>query len=157
MAADLAAGEIAERRRAADEAKVERDRVEARLLRADEMFLDGQIEDDSYRRLKAKLVGERERAARLFETLTVGEAGALPVALDDVTAACDLAEALPRVWANAEAEHDAQALHDLVGSIAPGKLTFEGGSVRTLGDGGLLGSEAPKTKDAGSTSEPASW
>lgn len=156
LVVDLAAGEVAERRRAITEAAAERERVEARLLRADEMFLDGQLENDSYRRLKAKLVGERDQTARLFETLSAGEADVLPVSMDDVLAACSLAEALPSVWANAEAGRDAQALHDLAGSIAPGKLTFSSGSVRTLGDRGLFGPAGPKTGDASPTSEPAS-
>ena len=125
------------------------------MLKTDEKLLNGEIEADSYQRLKAKLVEERDRTARLSETPQAGEAGVLPDFLYDVIAACNLAEAFPRVWAGAEAEHDERALHDLAGSIAPDKLTFEGGSVRTLGDWGLFGPEAPKTKDADSSCEPA--
>ena len=126
--------------------------LEAKLLRADEMYFEGKLEEDSYRRLKIKLRADLDRGRDTFEP-------ALPyedVSLDAVSAAAGLLSALPAVWTRAEEEGDAEAMSDLLGSIIPEKVTFEGGAVRTPWGAVVSRLFRPQMQNADSVAEPAS-
>jgi hypothetical protein len=119
------------------------------------MYFEGELEADSYGRLKAKLKGDLDRARQVFELAEQGDGGG-SVTPEAVKNAADVLEALPQVWARADASRDAEALHDLIGSIAPVKVTFEGSVVRTMGEGPQIGLQPPKTQDADSGDGSAS-
>jgi hypothetical protein len=99
--------------------------AERRLLRTDEMFVEG----NSYRRLKAKYQAEAARARAALDETGEGHAEVVGRA----AAAVDILKALPRMWARAEETGDAEAQSDITGSIFAEKVVFEEGSFRTRG------------------------
>ena len=134
--------------------EVEVERIEGELLKVDEMFFGGDLEADSYRRLKLKR--QKELTESQDALVRHQEGGGTEIDLDDIVAAADLLEALPAVWSAAEAEGNAQALYDLIGSIAPSGFVYEGGSVRTPWGMAEIAAQAPETTNADSEAESAS-
>jgi hypothetical protein len=68
-----------------------------------------------------------------------------------VTVAADLFKVLPAIWKEAMRRGDAEAASDLIGSIAPEKLVFDGEVVRTPFEStakALFGPESQKIKNA---------
>ena len=152
IAGDLAKETAAKREEEAQRRRVEMEAIDARLLRADELYLEGKLEEDSYRRLKAKLTRERQPLGDTFEPQQACEQ--LP--LGAVSAATSLMEALPAVWARAQEEGDAEAMSDLLGSIIPEKVTYEDGAIRTPWGAAISRLFALKTADAAPNSGAAS-
>lgn len=148
LAKDTVATQEAERRRR----KAAVAEAEAKLLRADELYFEGKLEEDSYRRLKAKLREDLDPGGNTFKP-TQGFDG---VSLEAVSAAAALLSALPAVWAQAEEEGDVEAMSDLLGSIIPEKVTFEDGAVRTPWGAAVSRLFRPEMQNAGSEAEPAS-
>lgn len=146
-----AAASSADGKREADRIRLRIEKVEEKLLRTDEMFLEGKIAEDAYARLTAKLKADRAAEEDRLDQ-TEQEAA---VSYEDVRQAADLMEALPAVWRAAVAS-DPMVAHDLVGSIVPEGVTFEGGSVRTAFGASIVGLFGPKTQNADPLGESAS-
>ncbi len=148
---EVAAETGAEARAARVAAERVLEELEARLLRVDEMFVGGELEADSYHRLKAKLKGEvgatRDRLAGLAD----GQAEAC----EEAVRAADLMVRLPAIW-EATWGTAPQAAYDLVGSIVPEGIAYEGGFIRTPFGAGIIGLFGQKKGDADSDDESAS-
>lgn len=67
LTASMAAVALDAKKAEAERASAEVEAVEAKLLRADEMYFEGDLEQDSCRRLKAKLKADLDRARQAFE------------------------------------------------------------------------------------------
>ena len=149
---EMASGAAASQGARTARARADVEKLEADLLKLDEMFFESEIEKDSYDRLKRKkkaaLVEARDALDRVARRAEVD--------LDDVVAAADLLEALPSVWSAAEAEGDAQALYDLFGSIAPRGAVFDGESIRTPWGIAEIAAQSPETQNADPQRESAS-
>ena len=129
--------------------------VEDRLFKADEALVEGQIERDSHARLKKRYDDEalslREQLSDL-EHLNGDFATRVEIA-------ADLFTILPNVWQTALEQENAEAASDLLGSIAPEKLVYDGEAVRTpFGSTakGLFRPESQKMKTPALFLEPAS-
>jgi DNA invertase Pin-like site-specific DNA recombinase len=131
------------RRRLRERAEV----AESKLLRVDEMWIEGEIERDSYARLKAKWSGElREARAGLSEDAP-GLSAQVGYAVGVLSRLCE-------VWAGATVE----ARSALVGSIFPAGLVVEGERCRTPEPSALIAlfcGETAKTQDGDATNGAA--
>ena len=97
--------------------------AEAKLLTIDERWVEGDLEADSYARLKKKWTTEQAGAiAGLAELEREGTGVA-----DRLAFVLDLFEDLPGIWTRASAE----ARDALVGSMWPAGVVFSDGSFRT--------------------------
>src|SRR5690606_30184457 len=146
-----------DRTRREEEADLERKLkdLDGRLDKDDEALTDGAIPVDSHRRLKTRYDREaltvRERLSEVRRT-------------DDGTArrmavAADLFSMLSAVWEAAVSTGNAEAVSDLVGSIAPEKVAFDGEAVRTPFGSlakAVFGPETQKTGAAEPVKDPAS-
>ena len=123
VAEDLAAGQREERRRRARKAREEVRRLEGKLEKADMMYFDGDLEEDSYHRLKKRFRGAlREAKTRLARAEEAKEQVA-----ERVRYLASLMEDLSALYAEA----GKKAREAMLGSIFPGGLTYEKGSYRT--------------------------
>lgn len=109
--------------RARKEAEKLEEKLEEKLLRADEAYIEGEIAQDSYARLKAsydeQLVEVRIRIDRFEEGSSLSA--------EQIHWSLQLMTRLDAVFAGASVE----AQHELVGSIFPAGLLFERGIYRT--------------------------
>ena len=141
MVDEALAEEGARWRREAGRIKKDRREVEGKLLRADEAYVEGRIEADSYARLKSRYAAERDALdAALARCQSVdGDRAAR------VRWALELLGRLDEGWALSGVEGRSA----LVGSIWPSGVVVEDGACRTPGEspvpGGDIGPYAPGT------------
>ncbi len=145
---DMARESDAARRRRALETEREIAAAEERLFRVDEFFVEGALAPDSYARLKARYDSD---VARL--RLERADLEALDADLaKQVAAAASVLSKLGRLWRRA----DLEGKSDLLSSIFPEKLIFDGRHVRTHGESAVISLFTPKshkTTDAGPSKE----
>ncbi|MGI9174301.1 MAG: hypothetical protein ACR2GR_03135 [Rhodothermales bacterium] len=123
---DLSGSEATSRQRRLAEVEAQIVDLESRLLKVDEMFVDGELGRDSYHRLKARYAGELVSARGALESLEEG-GGDLEKHL---AFAVGVFSRLGRLFRDSHME----VQHTHLGSIFPEKLVFDSGKVRTLGE-----------------------
>ncbi len=146
IARDLAGRDDRERQRELVAVKRELEAVEEKLFKADEALVNGDIQPESHIRLKKRYdreaLGLRERVAE------IGRSDG--TFARRVTAAADLFEALPYIYDAAVSADNPEAVSDLVGTVAPEKVVYDGETVRTPFGAlakELFGPETQKKKD----------
>ncbi len=125
------------------------------MFAADEALVDRRIQQESHRRINARYDRDAmDLRGRLAEIRMMDNGLA-----EKITKAVDLFEALPRVWYSKVQNGDARGAWDLVGSIAPEKVVFDGEKVRTpFGSAAkrIFGPESQKIANAEPLGDPAS-
>ncbi len=143
IAEDVATGVHARHKAEAVKARRNVGRLEERLLRTDRMYVEGELERDSYQRLKTTYASELRRAK--------ARAGAAAEAKDNAIEAFGYATQLFSNLGLAWEEADLEGRDALLGSIFPGKLLFENGRFRTAAEDPLIalfGAQRAKKEDA---------
>ena len=138
MVDEALAEEGARWRREAGRIKKERREVEGKLLRADEAYVEGRIEADSYARLKSRYAAERDAFdAALARCRAVdGDRAAR------VRWALELLGRLDEAWALSGVEGRSA----LVGSIWPSGVVVEDDACRTPGESPVLAALSGRTR-----------
>ena len=98
--------------------------IEGRLLKIDEMYLHGELEPDSYKRLKGKASADFNQ--------THGEIGKLMTMDANFMKYCRYGMTLLTHLDFYYAEGSLDIKRKLIGSIFPEKLVFENGTYRTM-------------------------
>ncbi|MEM6783589.1 MAG: hypothetical protein AAF624_07630 [Bacteroidota bacterium] len=143
MCEEAMRGDERAQQRLLERARSEASKAEATLLRADEAYVEGRIDQAAYERLRAKWQPTLTAARVALADAQTSHTG-LAERLDF---AVELLRDPGRVWDAAGVE----ARHALVGSTWPSGLVIDGTDCRTLGDNAVsavFGLESPKNSDA---------
>ena len=130
VADDLAASAGARHRKQARSAREKVRRLTQKLEKADVMYFDGDLEEDSYHRLKKRFRGALRKAKTQLRRAEEGK--------EELAERLHYFASLMQDLSALYVEADKEAREAMIGSIFPGGLCYEDGGYRTASDRPLI-------------------
>ncbi len=123
MMEDIFKEQEGDREREVENVRREIGKMDDRLFRVDEKFVEGALEPDSYKRMKTRYAEEKRKLEERERILSASESNFIRYARYGLSLLSDL----PRYFR----EGEVAVQQKLIGLIFPSKLIFDGGSYRT--------------------------